>query len=296
MRLLQNVFQVVGRPAFLILFLFGFLGAECSRVTGGGALTPPDTNPALAKQQEKVDAAEKAAEEERKKAEEAKKQAEAARQAGDAAKAAEEERKQKEAEEAKKQAEAEADKQRQIKAALEIAASTVNKAHEAVEKVAAAKKQIAETRFASGNPFSKWESEAKKARAEAFKAYDAVHTATEISAAFDRAEEVSLAANKAEQQARQAEEFVSLFQSRFTTDNNAKALIESSSDKTNDSGLKTQCDNHITELFGSITEDLANKPAVSVRCQGKPQTGPHRGASYNCFCEYDKGSNIFYKK
>ena len=85
----QYIFQVIAKPVFLVLFLFGFLGSQCGRVTGGGDSPPPDTKKALAEQQAKVDAAAKAAEE-------ARKEAEAARQAGDADKAAEKERKQKE--------------------------------------------------------------------------------------------------------------------------------------------------------------------------------------------------------
>ena len=274
MIVLQNVYQVVVRPTFLILFLFGFLGAECSRVTGGD--TPPDTAKAEAEQQAKVEAAEKAAEEARKKAE-------AAKQAGDAAKAAEEERKQKEAE-------AEAEKQRQIKTAVKTAASGVNRAHKAVERVAAAKQPLNGTGLASGKPFSILESEVKKARSEAFKAYDATHAATEVSAAFDKAEEVSLAANKAEKQARIAEDFVSRFQSQFTFNASEKALFPSITDRKFDPKFTTECNNYVKGLLQSLPDNLIS----SSTHPGCDTVTP--GSRFSCFCEYKISGESFYKK
>ena len=286
MKGLQDIFQVLIKPGFLILFLFGFLGSDCGRVTGGSDPTPPNTEEVLAEQQAKADAAEQAAEEQRRKTEEA-------RLAGDAAKVAEEERKQREAE-------AEAEKQRKIQTALQTAAPAVNRAHKAVERVDAAKEQVEGTSFASERPFPDLEREAKKARAEAFKAYDAVHAAKEASAAVAKAEEVSLAANKADQQAQIAENFVSHFQSQFTFNADEKALFPSSSGNTDD--FESQCQNFIVSLAQSLPDGLRPPGGILLvsslpDCQAKPQAGPPGPTSYNCFCKYNVfDGKIFYKK
>ena len=291
MKGLQNIFQVLIKPGFLILFLFGFLGSDCGRVTEGGSdSTPPNTEEILAEQQAKADAAAQAAEEAKRKAEEA-------RQAGDAAKAAEAERKQREAE-------AEAEKQRQIQTALQTAAPAVLRIYDAIKRVAAAKEQVAGTSFASGKPFSGLEEATNAAKKEALKAFGAISRSEETSAAFDRAEEVALAANKTDQQAQVAEEFVSGFQSLFTTNFNEKALVPSSSDKTNDEQFESQCVNHLRNLFQPLPDNLSpvlpdhgifsGLDGLEGVCQAKPQAGPPGPTSYNCFCVYDDQS--FYKR
>ena len=254
----QYIFQVIAKPGVLVLFLFSFLGGECGRATGGG--TPLGTKQALAEQQAKVEAAEKAAKETK-----------------------------------TKKAEAEAEKQRQIKNALQTAAADVLRANEAVKRVAAAKKQVEGT-VASGGFFSLLEENVTAAEEKADKAFEAIRQAEEVTAAFNKAEEVALAANKAEQQSRQAEEFVSRFQSQFTFHSHEKALFPSSSDKAHDQQFISQCHSYMKELIESTPFEANPEPigrvVVSPGCHVVKEGSSH----YNCFCEYDKSNKPFYKK
>lgn len=98
---LQYIFQVLIKPGFLILFLFGFLGSNCGRVKEGTA--PQNTKKqgggeTLEEQIRQLAADEKALAELEKEFKKVQKEFEEVRQTGDAAKLAEVERKLKELE------------------------------------------------------------------------------------------------------------------------------------------------------------------------------------------------------
>ena len=275
---MRNIFQSLGKPIFLILFLIGFLGSNCNR-TGGGDST--NMEQVLLEQEEKTTAREQAVEE-------AQRKVEATRQAGDATQAAEVE---------KRQREAEAKKQRQIQAALQIAASKVLKANKALERVIAVKEQFEGTNYVH-LPFSDLERAVNTATVKANKAFAEAAKIKEVSAVYDKGEEVALAANRAEKQVQLAEEFENHFQSHFTFHSHEKALFPSSSDRTEDEQFEKECDNFKKEFALSKP---AGVPLVAdfliSSYPGCDLAQVTRGESshYNCFCRYGY-KKLFYKR
>ena len=280
----DRFFRLMGKSVGPTFLLIGILA--------GGACTPggesssnndptPNTQKALAEQRAKTEAAKKAAEE-------AKQKAEAARQAGNAAKAAEEEKK-------RKEAEAEAEKQQQIQNALQSAEPALVRARQAKVRVALrAKNSLKDTGLPQAVPFTEWVREATAAYDQAWAAFQAIQNAQEATLAFDKAEEVSLSANRGEATARKAEAFVSGFQSRFTLNSADKRIIPQTISDPNQT--KPQCESALRELFQGLTApSVSIIPSCVINAAG---TMEHTArATYNCHCSYHlTGGKMFYMK